>query len=105
MQIYKFAQDLHLDGVKVKAVGCLMNCGDGPNVGMDPPVVVLNKIDSPARFREAMQEVAGVIISPETLKATELRLEGNSFARDGDLAAAIERYSEVILNTWIHSNG
>ena len=86
-----------MDGVTVKSVGCMANCGDGPNIGIDLTGVVLNRISTPARFREAIQEVAGVVITLEMLKVTELRLEGNVLARGGDLEAAVERYTEVIF--------
>ena len=93
--ILKFSEDLQLEGLQVKGVGCMAGCGDGPNVAMDPPGVILNHIATPARFREALEAVGGVTISPEVLKATELRLAGNAEARGGDLTVAIERYTEV----------
>lgn len=94
-QILKFSEDLQLEGVQVRAVGCMAGCGDGPNVAMDPPGVILNHMTTPARFREALQAVGGVAIPPEVLKATELRLAGNAEARGGDLKAAVARYTEV----------
>ena len=87
LQILKFAEDLHLDGVEVRAVGCMAGCGHGPNVALDPPGVVLNHMATPARFRDAMSAVGGVDIPPKALKATELRLAGNANARQGDLQA------------------
>lgn len=97
MQILKFSEDLQLEGVQVKAVGCMAGCGDGPNVAMDPPGVILNHIASPARFREALEAVGGVSIPQVVLKATELRLAGNAEARGGNLEAAVGRYTEVCL--------
>ena len=95
-QILKFAEDLHLDDeVEVLAVGCMAGCGNGPNIAMDPPGVVLNHMATPARFQDAMSAVAGVDIRPDVLKATELRLAGNADARQGDLQAAVAKYTQV----------
>ena len=94
-QILSFAEDLHVDGVEVRAVGCMAGCGHGPNVALDPPGVVLNHMATPARFREAMLAVGGVDIPPKALKATELRLAGNASARQGDLEAAVATYTRV----------
>jgi hypothetical protein len=96
LQILKFAEDLHLDEVEVRAVGCMAGCGHGPNIAVDPPGVVLNHMATPARFRDAMSAVAGVDIRADVLKATELRLAGNADARQGELQAAVANFSQVL---------
>ena len=84
-QILQFAQDLHLDGLIVLETGCLGKCGNGPNVAVSPPDVVLNHMATPARLAEAMRAVCDADVSPAVLRSTELRLAGNAQARQGDL--------------------
>ena len=76
-------------------MGCMAGCGHGPNIAVDPPGVVLNHMATPARFRDAMSAVGGIDIQPDVLKATELRLAGNADARQGELQAAVAKYSQV----------
>jgi predicted metal-binding protein len=78
VQILQFVQDLHLDNVTVQETGCLANCGSGPNVAVSPPDVVLNHMGTVARFSEALRTVCGADVSPDVLRATELRLAGNA---------------------------
>lgn len=78
VQILQFVQDLHLDNVTVRETGCLANCGSGPNVAVSPPDVVLNHMGTVARFSEALRTVCGADVSPDVLRATELRLAGNA---------------------------
>lgn len=77
-QILQFAQDLHLDGIAVRETGCLGKCGNGPNVAVSPPGVVMNHMATPARFADAMRAVCGAEVTLAVLRATELRLAGNA---------------------------
>ncbi len=77
-QMLQFARDLQMEGSTVAESGCLRRCGSGPNIGVSPPDVVLNHMATPARFAEAMTAVCGAAITPAVLRATELRLAGNS---------------------------
>ncbi len=77
-QILQFAQDLHLDGIAVREMGCLGKCGNGPNVAVLPPGVVMNHMATPARFADAMRAVCGAEVTLAVLRATELRLAGNA---------------------------
>lgn len=84
-QILQFAQDLHLDNVTIRETGCLAKCGNGPNVAVSPPDVVLNHMATVARFSEALRDVCGADVSPDVLRATELRVAGNAqVCRFGD---------------------
>lgn len=74
----QFARDLHLDGVTIRETGCLGKCGNGPNVAVSPPDVVMNHMATPARYAEAMRAVCGADVTPDALRATELRLAGNA---------------------------
>ena len=95
-QILQFARDLHIDGFIVTPTGCLGRCGNGPNIAVSPPDVVLNHMATPARFAEAMRLVAGADVSDAVLRTTELRLAGNAQARQGDLQAACACYTEAL---------
>jgi len=95
-QIAQFAQDLHLPGISVRTTGCLGKCGAGPNIAMDPPGVVLNHMATPARLAEALAAVAKADVSPAVLQATQLRLAGNSLARQGDLAGAVATFTKAL---------
>lgn len=80
-QILQFAQDLQLESLTIRETGCLAKCGNGPNVAVSPPDVVLNHMATVARFSEALREVCGADVSPDVLRATELRLAGNAQVR------------------------
>ncbi|KAK9816074.1 hypothetical protein WJX74_010856 [Apatococcus lobatus] len=93
-QVLKFAQDLSLDEVKIKEVGCLGDCGKGPNMFLRPLDVKLNGMGSPARVTDLLKSVCNVDVPQSLLKATEKRLAGNREARDGNLEQAIALFTE-----------
>ncbi|KAK9804311.1 hypothetical protein WJX72_006242 [[Myrmecia] bisecta] len=93
-QAIKFAQDLGLPDVKVEAVGCLGNCGNGPNMVLLPDKLLLNHVSTPAKMADILRTLCGSDISEPLLKATELRLAGNDEARVGNLHAAVELYTQ-----------
>lgn len=95
-QIAKFVEDLVLPGITVKTTGCLGRCGNGPNVAIDPPGVVLNHMSTPARMAEALSQVAGADVSDHVINATQLRLAGNALARQGDVEGAVDMYTRAL---------
>jgi hypothetical protein len=65
-QVWKFAEDLHLEGLTVRSCGCLSGCGLGPNMVVLPLEVTLNHIGTPARFAEAVRPA--VLFGPKRRK-------------------------------------
>ncbi|KAK9850808.1 hypothetical protein WJX84_002450 [Apatococcus fuscideae] len=93
-QVLKFAQDLGLEEVKVKEVGCLGDCGMGPNMFLRPLDVKLNGMGTPARVTDLLKSVCSIDVPPSLLKATEKRLAGNREARDGNLEEAVSHFTQ-----------
>ena len=101
-QILQFGKDLALPGIEVTDCGCLGSCGAGPNIAVLPLrepsslPFLLHHMTTPAKLAEAFRDVCGAQIDETVLKCTELRLAGNSAARDNKLDRAIELYSQGI---------
>lgn len=98
MQVFKFMQDLRVPSLDVTNCGCLGGCGSGPNVGVKDAhgnTRVINHVATPADALEVLDKVCGVHVAPHIVKATTLRLAANNLANEGNLPAAISKYSEV----------
>lgn len=95
-QVLKFAEDLHLEELEVRSCGCLAGCGNGPNMIVLPLEVTLHHVATPAKFAEAMRVVCDVNLDESVLQATQLRLKGNTLARDGNLQGAVDCYTEAL---------
>lgn len=95
-QVIQFAQDLALDELEIETCGCLGICGNGPNMIVDPPGTQLSHVTSPAKFVEVLDLICNIQVPDTFLKATELRLQGNAEARQGDLHAAELAYTKGI---------
>ena len=94
--IAKLSSDLSLPGVITVKCGCLGVCGAGPNVAFLPQQVIASHVATPARFLSALETVAGVAVSPALMRATTLRLQGNTLAREGDLRGAERVYTAAL---------
>ncbi|KAK9806450.1 hypothetical protein WJX73_008280 [Symbiochloris irregularis] len=94
--VAQFAEDLAVDDLSIARTGCQGKCGNGPNMRLEPEGLDFNHISTPARLARLYQDVLKVDVSPELLKATELRAAGVAEARSGNLQAAIDLFTQAL---------
>lgn len=94
LQMLKFAQELDLKELHVKESPCLGNCGQGPNMMLEPVNVLLHHVATPNDLAEALHVRAGVELDRTRVQAAELLLAGNVLASNGKYEAAVAKYTE-----------
>ena len=87
-------------GLQVESVGCLGECGRGPNILVRRPAAetsshVVHHISTPADGLEMLRGLS-LDLSEVDVRAMGLRLQGNQKAMDNDLDEAMRLYSQAL---------
>ncbi|GIL55208.1 hypothetical protein Vafri_10796 [Volvox africanus] len=95
-QLLKFAVDLGLPSLKAAPIGCLGNCGNGPNMVVLPDERLLHHVATPNDLAQVLRAFCRTSIDDTILQATQLRLAGNAHAAQQDFRQAINCYSQAL---------
>lgn len=92
--VVKFGKDLALPDITITETGCLGRCGNGPNGMVYPGEVPIKGVATPADLTDVLENICGVTVPQAYLTATQMRLDGNSCAREGKLRDAVQLYTQ-----------